>query len=216
MVAVPLKPQYRPTLAQLLAPGWRRTSRAVRLLVVLTGLVLAVAVAGLTFTLLPAHYSRGGPVPFSFSYKSLYRTAPDPGGYVKVARRSASGRLLYSFAVAPIELPPYQGDLSGELPLYATSYIRALAARYPGFVLQGEGKTRVNTVPVYNVYYYARVQGRPMYARSVLVAPERPGSRHGLAITMLTAPDASAQVTAPLLVAGVGVLQEPLRTFSFS
>jgi hypothetical protein len=83
-------------------------------------------------------------------------------------------------------------------------------------VLRGEGKTRVNAAPVYNIYYSARVGGRTMYGRDVLLVPERPGARAGLAIEMLTAPHANAQVTAPLLVASAGVLQEPLRTFSFS
>src|ERR1700689_3570143 len=204
MHAVPLKPQYRPTLAQLLAPAWGRASRAVRIVLVLVGVGLVLGAAGLALTLLPAHYSYGGgPVPFSFSYRGLYSTAPDGGGYVKVVRRTPSGPLLDSYAVAPVELPPYSGYPSGELPLYATTYIRALAAEYPGFQLQGEGKTRVNSVPAYNIYYYARVRGRTMYGRNVLLVAERPGTRRGLAITMLTAPDAAPQVTAPLLVASV-------------
>jgi len=215
MAAVPLKPEYRPTLDQLLAPSWRRASRAVRLLVVAAGVALALGVAGLVLTLLPARFSHGGPVPFGFEYRGLYRTAPDPGGYVKVARHSSGEGLRDSFAVAPIELPPYRGYVSGELPLYATGYIRALARRYAGFELEGEGKTRVNTAPVYNIYYSARVGGSTMYGRDVLLVPERPGERAGLAIEMLSAPHSNAQVTAPLLVASAGVLQEPLRTFSF-
>ncbi len=216
MAAVPLKPQYRPTLAQLLAPAWARASRAVRVLLVLIGVGLLAGAAALALTLLPAHYSYdGGPVPFSFSYRGLYGTAPEAEAYVKVAHRTPSGRLLNSFAVAPLRLPPYTGYPSGELPMYATGYIHGLARKDAGFQLQGEGKTRVNSVPAYNVYYYARVEGRTMYGRNVLLVAERPGMREGLAITMLTAPDATAQVTAPLLVAGVGVLQEPLRTFSF-
>jgi hypothetical protein len=215
MAAVLLKSEYRPTLGQLLAPGWGCASRAVRLVVVAVGVALAVGVVALTLTLLPARFSHGGRVPFGFSFRGLYRTTADPGGYVKVARHTSGGGLRDSFAVAPLELPPYQGDVSGELPLYATSYIRALAVRYPGFVLRGEGKTRVNTAPVYNIYYSAQVQGRTMYGRDVLLVPERPGERRGLAIEMLSAPHSNAQVTAPLLVASAGVLQEPLRTFSF-
>jgi hypothetical protein len=217
MPAVALKPEYRPTLAQLLAPSWRRASRAVRLLVLALAAAFVVGVAALVLTLLPARISYGGPVPFSFSYRGLYRVAPEPGGDVKVARRgSTSGRLLDSFAVAPLRLPPYAGGLSGELPLYSAGYIRALARRYEGFQLQGEGKTRVNTLPAYNIYYSVRLHGQRMFGRDVLLVPERSGARDGVAIAMLTWPRSNAQVTSPLLVATAGLLYKPLRTFSFS
>jgi hypothetical protein len=214
--AVPLKPEYRPTLAQLLTPSWRRASRTMRLLVMALAAALVVGVAGLTLTLLPAHISYGGPVPFSFSYRGLHRVAPEAGGDVKVERLSASGRLLDSFAVAPLKLPLYEGDLSGELPLYSVAYIQALSRRYAGFELQGEGKTRVNMVPAYNIYYSLRLAGQRMYGRDVLLVPERPGAREGVAIRMLTAPQSSGQVTSPLLVATAGLLYKPLRTFSFT
>ncbi len=216
MPAVPLKPEYRPTLAQLLAPSWRKASRAVRLLVIAAAAALAVGAVALTLTLLPAHISYGGPVPFSFSYRGLHRVPAQAGGDVKVQRRSASGRLLDSFAVSPLKLPPYAGGLSGELPLYSVGYIHALAATYKGFELQGEGKTRVNMAPAYNIYYSVLLAGQRMYGRDVLLVPERPGAREGVAIRMLTSPQSSGQVTSPLLVATAGLLYKPLRTFSFS
>jgi hypothetical protein len=214
--AVPLKPEYRPTLAQLLAPGWRRASGGVRVLVLALAAAFVVGLGALVLTLLPAHISYAGPVPFGFSYRGLYRVAPDAGEDVKVARHSASGRLLDSFAVSPLTLPPYVGALSGELPLYSVGYIHSLSARYAGFQLRGEGKMRVNTTPAYSIYYSVRVAGRKMYGRDVLLVPDRPGTRRGVAISMLTSPRSSKQVTSPLLVATAGLLYEPLRTFSFS
>ena len=216
MSAVPLKPEYRPTLAGLLAPRWRRASSAARLLVLAGVAAFVVGVAALTLTLLPAHISYGGPVPFSFSYRGLFREAPSAGEDVKVARRSTSGRLLDSFAVSPLTLPPYGGTLSGELPLYAVGYIHSLSARYAGFELRGEGKTRVATVTAYNIYYSVLLAGRRMYGRDVLLVPERPGARKGLAISMLTSPHSSGQVTSPQLVATAGLLYKSLRTFSFN
>jgi len=213
MAALPLRAEYRPTLPQLLAPAWQRASRAVRLLLIAAAGALVVAVAALVLALLPARISYGGAVPFSFSYRGLHRTAPDPGGDVKVARNGLGGYLEDSFAVAPLLLPPYAGQLSGELPLYASGYIRALAARYRGFQLMGEGKTRVSQLSAYNIYYSGLVGGRVMYGREVLLVPEQLGARHGVAISMLTAPGANAQVTSPLLVASQGVLSEPMRTF---
>ena len=128
-------------------------------------------------------------------------------------RSPAHGPLRNSFAVGPLRLPPYITSLSAELPLYAASYIDGLRHRYTGFVLRGEGKTRVNTVPAYTIAYTARVAGRTVYGRDILLLAERPGVRAGVHIVMLSSP--SSQVTSPLLVGTAGVLERPLETFTF-
>jgi hypothetical protein len=215
LALVPIKREYGPTLGRLLSPRWRAASPRTRTIVSILAAAVVVAIAAGVLTLLNAHYSRGGRVPFSFSYRSLYRVPADRGGYVKVQRRGPDGRLRDSFAVEPLTLPPYAGELSGELPLYAAGYIRGLAQRYPGFVLRGEGKTRVNNVPAYNVLYTALVEGQTMWGRDVLLLPPRRGVREGVDIVMLTSPSASPQVTSPLEVASAGVLLRPLKTFTF-
>jgi hypothetical protein len=214
MAAVPLKPAYGPTLAQLLASRWGRASRLLRPLVLLLGVAAVALVIAGVLTLLPATISHGGPVPFHFDYKGLYRGTPDPGGYVKVSRRR-HGLLEDSLAVEPLRLPPYSGSITGELPLYAASYIDSLARRDPGFVLEGEGKTRVNTVPGYNVYYTTLVEGRRLWGRNILLLPERAGVRQGVAIVILTSPKANAEVKSVLEIATAGVLQRPVHTFTF-
>jgi hypothetical protein len=214
MTAVPMKPEYGPTLGRLLAPRWHAASPLARRVTIAGGVALLALLVTVLLTLLNATYSRGGRVPFSFSYRGLYSTRPDPGGFVKIQQRSASGALVYSFAVAPLTLPPYRADLSAELPLYADSYIRLLRSRYSGFVLRGEGKTRVNTVPAYDVLYDAQVEGSAFYGRDVLLLPERNGAREGVVIVMLTAQGASRQVKTPLEVASTGVLLKPLRSFT--
>lgn len=211
---MPIKPEYGPTLGRLLSPRWRATSRLVRRTVIVAVVGLLALVLAAALSLLNAKYSHGGKVPFSFSYRSLYRVAPDPGGYVKVQRHRSDGRVEDSFAVEPLELPPYSGGLSGELPLYAAGYIRGLRAHYVDFVLRAEGKTRVNTVPAYDVLYTALVDGQAMWGRDVLLLPDRPGVREGVDIVMLTSPTASSQVTSPLEVASAGVLLKPLKTFT--
>jgi hypothetical protein len=215
MSAVPIKPEYQPTLGQLLAPRWHSASPLARGAVIAAlGALLALIVATV-LTLENASFSHGGRVPFSFSYRSLYKVRPDPGGWVKVQRRSPGGRLEDSFAVEPLRLPPYGGGQSGELPLYAEGYIAGLQRRYKDFVLRGEGKTKVNAVPAsFNVFYTAKVEGRTMFGRDVLLLPERPGAREGVDIVMLTAPGANPQVTSPLEVATAGVLLRPLNTFT--
>ncbi len=214
MATVPIKPEYGPTLGRLLTPRWQASSRLTRGVVraLLLGL-LALAV-GAFLTLENAHFSHGGRVPFSFSYRGLYRVTPEPGSYVKLERHRAGGRLEDSFAVRPLVLPPYSGALTGELPLYAAGYIRELRSRYTGFVLRGEGKTRVNAVPAYHVLYTALVDGRTMYGRDVLLVAQQPGEREGVNIVMLTSPTADSQVTSPLEVASAGVLLKPVKTFT--
>jgi hypothetical protein len=215
MAAVRMKPEYGPTLGQLLAPRWRSASRLARAAVAVAGMALVAVVIGIALTLTNATYSHGGPVPFSFSYSGLYRVAPDPGGYVKVRKRGSEGELQYSFAVDPLTLPPYSGELSAELPMYAAGYIALLRRRYEDFQLRGEGKTQVNSVSGYHVLYTALVEGRPMYGRDILLLPETAGAREGVVIAMLTAPGLNKQIEGPLEVASRGGLMAPLRSFSF-
>jgi hypothetical protein len=211
MASIPLKPEYGPTLGVLLAPRWHGASRLVQAIVVAAGVGLLVLAVGVALTLENAHYSHGGPAPFSFSYRSLYRTTPAAGEYVRV-QRVAHGHLEDAFAVGPLQLPRYTTSLSAELPLYAASYIAGLRHRYTGFVLRDEGKTRVNTVPAYTVAYTARIAGRTVYGRDVLLLPERAGARAGVHIVMLSSP--GPQVTSSLLVGTTGVLERPLETFT--
>jgi hypothetical protein len=216
MAAVPMKSEYGPTLGRLLAPRWHAASRVARATVIAAGVALALALVALALTLENSRYSHGGPVPFSFNYRDLYRVAPDPGGYVRIQGRGPDGALRYSYAVDPLRLPPYSGELFGELPLYASTYTRELARRYSDFVLRGEGKTRVNVNLVgYQVLYTATVEGQAMYGRDVMLLPQRGGVREGLHVVMLTSTTATAQVRSPLEVAGTGVLLRPLKTFAF-
>jgi hypothetical protein len=180
--------------------------------VVLVGIVVAGV---LRFEPATISYG-GGPVNFHFSYKDMFRAQPDPGGEVKVVRRKHGGWLEDSFAVEPLVLVPYSGGLNAELPLYASQYVRALQQRDAGFQLRGEGKTRVNTVPGYNVFYTTTIQGRQVWGRDVLLLPERPGVRKGVVIVMLTSPKTNSQVKSPIEVATAGVLQRALHTFTFS
>ncbi len=212
MATIPLKPQYGPTLGTLLAPRWHAAPRAARILARVAGAGLVVGAIALTLTLLPATYSHGGPAPFHFSYRGLYRTTPEAGQYVRIDRRDDDRRLEDSFAVSPLYLPPYSGGLSGELPVYASGYIDRLRAKFTGFALRGEGKTRVNTVPAYNIFFTARIEGREMYGRDVLLLPEGEGVRDGVALEMLTLP--RPPLKSPLEVASAGVLERPVETFT--
>jgi hypothetical protein len=214
-MAVPMKPEYGPTLGRLLAPRWHAAPRWLRALVIAGGVAIVALAVGVVLTLEPNRYSHSGKLPFSFSYKGLYRTAPESGGFVRTQAHYPDGSLKYSYAVNPLTLPPYRGLSSGELPVYATGYSERLAARFPDVVMRGEGKTRVNKVPAYQVLYETRIDGREMYGRNVLLLPEREGAREGVEIVMLTAVGASKEVKEAGEVASGGVLLRPLKTFSF-
>ncbi|HEY4916468.1 MAG TPA: hypothetical protein VIH92_06145 [Solirubrobacteraceae bacterium] len=217
MVALPMKPEYGPTLGRLLAPRWNVAPRLARLAVVTIGVGLVVVLIGAGLTLENAHYSHGGPVPFSFAYRDLYRVTPEPGGYVKVESRWPNGELKYSYAVDPLRLPPYSGELTAEIPLFATSYVNALSRRYRDFALSGEGKSKINnTLTGYQVAYSAVLDGEQVYGRDILMVPQGSGARDGVVIRILAATSANVQVTSPREVAETGILLRPLKTFSFS
>jgi hypothetical protein len=214
--AAPLKSEYGPTLGQLLAPRWRRASAGRRGLAVAVATALLGALVAVVLTVQSPAVSRGAPVPFSFTYRGLYRTSPEPGEYVKV-QDLRDGLLEDSFAVGPLTLPPYKGEPSGALALFADGHIRELAAAHRGFELRGEGTTQIDAVgsyATYNIFYTADVQGREMYGRDVLLLPERPGARSGVAIAMLAAATDSPQVTSPLDVGVKGPLEGLLGTFA--
>jgi hypothetical protein len=215
MAAVPIRPEYGPTLGRLLEARWRAASGVVRALVICCAVALVALAAGLALRLQSASYSHGGSVPFSFKYKGLWRTSTDAGALVKVASRERGGVPKYSYEVSALTLAPYPGSASGALPTYASRYIDRLQAQLPSFVLRGEGKTRVNTVPGYQILYTERAGARELYGRTVLLVPPREGAREGVIIAMLNWASADRSVKAPSEVASTGVLLRPLKTFTF-
>jgi hypothetical protein len=215
VAAVPIRPEYGPTLGRLLEPRWRAASRVTRVLVICCCVAVVALAVALALRLQSASYSHGGPVPFSFKYKELWRTTPQAGALVNLASREPGGVPKYSYEVFPLTLPPYSGSASGALPTYASGYIARLRAQLPSFVLAGEGKTRVNTVPGYQVLYTERAGARELYGRTVLLVPPREGVRKGVIIAMLSWATADRSVKAPSEVASTGVLLRPLKTFTF-
>ncbi len=213
MRSLSLKPGYGPTLPELLAPRWRRSSPLMRGLCVALAILLVALAAVLALVLRNRSYSQGGPVPFSFTYRNMARTAPEPGGYVKLVHY-VDGRLEDSFAVRPVQLGPYRGNLQVQLLIFANAYIRRLERSVPGFRLYGQGKTPVPNGPRYQVLYETTVAGRRMYGRNVLVFPERAGARRGLVITMLSSTVADEEITSPLRVGSTGLLYKPLHSFT--
>jgi hypothetical protein len=214
MAHLPLKPQYGPTLGQLLSPRWRALSLTGRSLLVGAVLVVVAAVAYVVLHAQPADYSHRGTVSFSFDYKGLKRTAAPPGTYVRAAS-SQRGRLNASVAFAPLTLPAYEGVASGYLPLYSAGVIAALNKRYEDFDFQGEGKTKVNDIPAYGIEYTVKVDGRVMDGRTVLVLDNQTNGRRGVSVALLSTFNPDVDAGTPLGSAGTGVTHLPLLTFRF-
>ena len=116
------------------------------------------------------HYVHSRPVVFNFHYPdAMHPVAPRSPEIIRVERRRGS-LFLDSFAVEPLSLPPFRGDVSGELPVYAEREIAALRKRFPrDFELTREGKARVNAVPGYDVQFRARLGERRLFGRLVLL-----------------------------------------------
>jgi hypothetical protein len=180
---------------------------------VMAAVAVVALLAGAALTLENAQYAHGGAVPFSFSYRDLYRTVPAPGEFVRV-QNASRGRLSNAFAAGPLLLPRYSVPLNVEFPLYATSYIQRLSHRVEGFALLGEGETKINGVPAYDILYDARVDGQTMYGRDILLLPERHHPRAGVYITMLSSPATNPGVTSPMQVGTIGLLELPIETFT--
>jgi len=215
MPSIPIRPEYGPTLPSLLSPSWRAASRAARATAVVAGVAVLALIVGGVLTLLNATYGRGGAQPFHFAYRGLYRTTPEPGGFIRLQSHTASGKLKYSFAVNPLELPPYAGPEGAEIPLYASAYIHGLARRLPDFVLRGEGKARLsNSLGGYQVAYTTTLAGERMLGRNILLLHERPGRRAGVEIVMLVGVGTDPQTTEPLEIGSVGTMLRPLKTFA--
>jgi hypothetical protein len=216
MRAPSVKPQYGPTLPQLVIPRWRAASVARRGLLGASVLVVVVAaiVAAVLHTRSTAFVHRGRPVAFNLSYPRPLRAVKSPAGaYMRVEARAASGRLLQWFEVDPLALGPYSGQISGQLPVFATGYIAGLARSVPDFVLQTETKTRINETAGYSVTYSGQIDGQLMYGRLVLLVSALTGVRDGVILNMGTLP--STLDYSPDQVGSADVLEKPLRSFRF-
>lgn len=196
----PVQPAYGPDLAAVLGPrlGWSR--RRVALTAVGLLVALAAVAYGVRAALAKPTISHGSPPAFSFAYGGHLRpVAPDPGGLAKVAA-SADGRLLASFAVRAIRLPPYRGNVTALLVVWAAQRV---ADGYPGMrdvQVVDEGRARVggkpNTLgglPAYTVGFSARLaDGHRVYGRDEFLLEPGRGSRLGIQVTMLKTPEARA------------------------
>jgi hypothetical protein len=206
-----VKPQYGPTLVQMLAPR----SLAVRAAAVVLGvlLLLAVLVIAVATRADETLVLEREPVTFNFVYGPEFRRVALPGSVVALEHERA-GLFLDAYVIRPLTLPPYRGAAGGTLPIYANGYIARLRRRYRGFEFVGEGRARINNGIGYQVTFRARRGARSLYGRHVLLVEEVPdGRRRGVVIELESTvaagtPNAEA-------IGDHGALKTALRSFRF-
>jgi hypothetical protein len=207
-----VRPEFGPTLPELLGPRLRALPPALRF-----GLA---ALGGFVVVLLVAVVLRGdgaeakravvvrGPVAFNFVYRAPFaRLPPQDGEAARVGSRSQI------FAVRTLNLPPYRGDAAGFLPLYAAQQEAAMARRFPGFVWRSDGRANINQQQGFEIVFQFRSPGGPLtYGRRVFLVPSVT-AREGADI-LITAPRSPAIVRADD-VGRNGGLKTALRSFRF-
>jgi len=206
-----VKPQYGPSLVQMLAP--RPLVVRVAALALAAVLVVALAVlalrrnAGETFVL------QHKPVTYNFAYGPQFKRIAKAGTLIALGHDR--GKLfLDSYVLRDLELAPYRGAAGGTLPIYADGYINRLRRRYAGFVFVSEGRTRINNGIGYEVTFRARRGGRTLYGRHLLLVQDTPdGLRRGVIIELTSTPSAGTPNADE--IGNHGALKQPLRSFRF-
>jgi hypothetical protein len=209
-----VREEFGPTLPELV--GRRLGVRQRTVWLTLAGIaVVAVAVA-LWLSLRPDPGEHSvvvrEPVAYNLIYTdALRRVTPRAGETLRLQSRSGPPQ---SFAVRPLRLAPYKGDVSAALTILSARLIAEMRAQYPGFLWRGDGRINVNKQPGYQILFQAHVGGHTTYGRRVvLVARPDPPPREGVDITILAA--RSPAVPKIDSVAGGGALKTSYRSFRF-
>ena len=217
MSAPVVRPEYGPSLPELLGPRVRALPRALRIAVLLAAVavVAAVLVAAIGGGAKRTSFVYRGDLPFNLSYpKGVERVAAKNGEIVRLEQRRGD-LFLASYAVEPLTLPPYTGQPDGIFPVYAEQLKTALARRYQGFVaVTPEGRVRLNEITTgYSVLFRAKLGERTLYGRAVMLAPPKPLQRETDMIVMLATP--AAGIAGPDAVGYDGLMTIPYRSFRF-
>ena len=186
MSGAPLvRPEFGPPLTTLLRRRFGLpagvTLALVAALVVVGGLVMALVRPGDEGTQL---VHEGEPV-FNVLYQpgALHEARPRAGELLRLEGRR--GHQAVAVTVRPLTLPSFGGDVSHALlPAYATGHIDRLRASLPGFVLEDEGRARVNDAPGYEVTFHSGAPGDVTYGSDVLVVPSEDETAGAVVISL--------------------------------
>jgi hypothetical protein len=217
MPAPVVRPEYGPSLPQLLGPRVRALPLVARIAaVLLAGLIVVLAaVSVIDRGTARSHYVDHGSLPFNLSYtKAVSRVPAHPGERVRLEQRRG-GLFLASYAVEPLRLPAYSGLPDGIFPAYAEQLKTELAKRFSGYVdVAPEGRVRLNEIATgYSVEFRAKLAERTLYGRAVMISPPKPGQRDTMLLVLLATP--AAGISGPDAVGYDGPMTIPYRSFRF-
>lgn len=206
-----VKPQYGPTLPQIVASLPRPARVAVVALVAL--LVAGAAILALRLRPDETHVVVRGPVTFNLTYGPQLQRVSRPGALLALDR-DRDGLFLDSYRVRRLDLPPYRGAVGGMLPAYAVGYLDDLRRRYGPFELAADGRTRINNGIGHQLVLRTKRDGRTLYVRHLLLVPDEPeGARRGVVIELESTP--AAGTPNAVGVGNAGPLKQAMRSFRF-
>ena len=212
------RPEFGPTL-----PGRLRERFGVPPVVTLAvaAVVAAAAVAAIILTLTrPAVWGerviRRGPPVFNMIYPggSMHVAEPGSGELLRLEGRRAG--LEVSVTVKPLELPPFDGDVThGLLPVYADRFVEAAKRGLPGLELAQEGRARVNNAVGYEVGYERVTSSERFTGRDVLLVPDDPEEGRGAVLLSLRNRKASGEKLVPAEKGLAYTARKAYRSFRF-
>jgi hypothetical protein len=203
-----VRPEFGPTLPELIAPRLRALPRPAQIAVLVPAVVIVLALA---WALLGrgAGSERGivvrEPLAFNFIYDAPFKKQA-----LRAGELAAVGSGPQRFSVRRLMLPPYRGDASGTLPIYSTGLAARMAREYEGFAVRQEGRANINKIQGYEIVFQARIAGRLSYGRRILLLPT-PTAREGVDL-LLVAPRSLAIPRADA-IGRSGPLKTSLRSF---
>jgi hypothetical protein len=205
-----VRPEFGPSLWTLAGP---RARVALLALAALGVALLAWVLIARSEEVKPSVVVRA-PVAFNLAYSPpARRVAAQPGESLRLASPPGAPG-AFSVAVRTLRLPPYRGDVSAELTLLSARLIDAMRRSIPGFAWRGDGRVNVNRQPGYAIVYQARIGGRTVYGKRVLLVPgPDPPPRVGLDITLQA--QRSGAVPSANAVGLNGALKTSLRSVRF-
>jgi hypothetical protein len=179
-------PEFRPTLPDLARArfGWRERTTIAALVAVLVLAGIALVVVRPRVDRFTHYVHRGAPATFNLVYDKtrLHRVAPQGEEIVRL--QGARGRMRVAIAVAPLRLPPAQGDVAhGLLPAFASQHIDELRAQLDRFRLRQEGRARVNGAPGYEVRFATGPNGHKTFGNDLMILPTEEDSSGALLVT---------------------------------
>jgi hypothetical protein len=186
-----VRPEFGPTLPELLGPRIRALPRAAQVALALAAAVIVVALA--LFVRRDTEDPRAQavirePIAYNLIYPpSLERVRPKAPETLRLQTPPGTAA-PQSFAVKPFKLPPYHGDSTGILTLMSANMITRMSKQYPGFIWRGDGRVNYNRQPGYEILFQAKIDGHTTYGRRTMLVPGGDTPPHeGLDITMLAA-----------------------------